>query len=69
MGKELKRLTGVDLIEVPGVNSLTALYLIGEIGLDMTRWKNEKQFASWLGLCPGNRVSGGKRLSGKKTMF
>jgi hypothetical protein len=39
--------------------------LIGEIGLDMTRWNNAKQFASWLGLCPGNKVSGGKRLSGK----
>lgn len=25
---------------------ISALYLIGEIGLDMTRWKNEKQFDS-----------------------
>lgn len=52
-------------MEVPGMNSLTTLYLIGEIGLDMTRWNSPKQFASWLGLCPGNKVSGGKRLSGK----
>lgn len=62
---QLQRLTGVDLMQVPGMNSLTCLYLIGEIGLDMTRWKSAKQFASWLGLCPGNKVSGGKRLSGK----
>jgi len=62
---ELQRLIGVNLMEVPGINSLTALYLIGEIGLDMTRWKSAKQFASWLGLCPGNKVSGGRRLSGK----
>jgi transposase len=55
----------LNLMEVPGMNSLTALYLIGEIGLDMTRWQTAKQFASWLGLCPGNKVSGGKRLSGK----
>lgn len=41
------------------------MQLIGEIGLDMTCWKDAKQFASWLGLCPGNKVSGGKRLSGK----
>lgn len=65
LGTQLQRLTGVDLMEVPGMNSLTALYLIGEIGLDMTRWKSAKQFASWLGLCPGNKVSGGKRMSGK----
>ena len=65
LGTQLQRLTGVDLMEVPGMNSLSALYLIGEIGLDMTRWKNAKQFASWLGLCPGNKVSGGKRISGR----
>ena len=65
LGGELHRLTGVDLLAVPGVNTVTALQLIGEIGLDMTQWTNAKQFASWLGLCPGNKVSGGKRLSGK----
>ncbi len=65
LGTQIQRLTGVDLMEVPGMNSLSALYLIGEIGLDMTRWNNAKQFASWLGLCPGNKVSGGKRISGK----
>ena len=61
----LQGLTGINLLEVPGINSLSALSLIGEIGLDMTRWKGAKQFASWLGLAPGNKVSGGKRLSGK----
>lgn len=65
LGAELHRLTGVDLLAIPGINNVTAMQLIGEIGLDMTRWKDDKQFASWLGLCPGNKVSGGKRLSGK----
>ncbi len=54
-----------DITGKTGMNSLTALYLIGEIGLGMTRWNSPKRFASWLGLCPGNKVSGGKRLSGK----
>lgn len=31
----------------------------------MSRWNSSKQFASWLGLCPGNKVSGGKRLGGR----
>lgn len=65
LGSELHRLLGVDLLAIPGINTISALQLIGEIGLDMSRWKDAKQFASWLGLCPGNRVSGGKRLSGK----
>jgi transposase len=65
LGAELHRLTGVDLLAVPGINHVSALQIIGEIGLDMTQWKSAKQFASWLGLCPGNKVSGGKRLSGK----
>jgi transposase len=65
LGKELHRLTGVDLLAIPGINNLSALQLVSEIGFDMTQWKDAKQFASWLGLCPGNKVSGGKRLSGK----
>lgn len=65
LGKELHRLTGVDLLAIPGVNTVTALQILSEIGFDMTRWKNAKQFASWLGLCPGNKISGGKILSSK----
>jgi transposase len=61
----LIRATGVDLTAIPGIEAYTGLKIISEIGLDLSRWKTSKQFASWLGLCPGNKVSGGKRLSGK----
>jgi transposase len=57
----LEAMTGVDLTQIDGIDSLTALKVISEIGLDMTRWPTSKHFASWLGLCPGNKVSGGKR--------
>ena len=33
--------------------------------MDMSKWPSAKHFASWLGLCPGNKISGGKILSGK----
>jgi len=59
----LKRICGVDLIQVCGLNLLTVLMLLGEIGTDMSRWRNARAFASWLGLCPGARISGGKVLS------
>ena len=57
----LQAMTGVDLTQIDGIDSLTALKIISEIGLDMTRWPTGKHFASWLGLCPGNKMSGGKR--------
>jgi transposase len=40
--------------------------IISEVGLDMGRWKTEAHFASWLGLCPDNRISG-DRVLGKGT--
>lgn len=61
----LKRVTGVDLTRIDGIDGHTALKLISEIGVDMSRWPSEKHFASWLGLCPGNRLSGGTRLSSR----
>ena len=62
---ELYRVTGVDLTKIDGIDSTTVLKIISEIGVDMDRWKSEKHFASWLGLSPGSKVTGGKRLSGK----
>lgn len=65
VSSHLIRITGVDLTAIPGIEASTALKIISEIGLDLSRWKGPKQFAAWLGLCPGNKVSGGKRLGGK----
>jgi transposase len=62
---QLYRLTGVDLTRIDGIDSVTALTILGEIGTDMTRWKTVKHFTSWLGLCPGTKVSGGKVLGSK----
>ena len=65
MHQELVRVTGVDLTQIPSLNVHTVSKIISEIGVDMSKWETSKQFAAWLGLCPGNKVSGGKRLSGK----
>jgi transposase len=59
----LYRIFGVDLTEIPGINALTAHVLFAEIGPDLSRFANGSAFASWLGLCPDNRISGGKILS------
>jgi transposase len=63
----LIRMTGVDLTEIEGIQSLTALKIVSEIGTDMSKWPSAKHFASWLCLCPGNKITGGRRLSGRTT--
>ena len=61
----LQRICGVDLTRVAGLNVLSVLTLISEIGVDMSRWPNAKAFCAWLGLSPGNKISGGKVLSSR----
>jgi transposase len=54
---------GVDLTAIEGVGALVGLTMLTEVGPDLSRFKTEKHFTSWLGLCPDNRISGGKVLS------
>ena len=60
LSSQLFRIAGVDLTQIDGIQVQTAQTVISEVGVDMSRWRTEKQFASWLGLCPDNRISGGK---------
>ena len=62
---QLFRMCGVDLTRIDGVDVTTALAVISEVGVDMSRFKSDKHFASWMGLCPGTRITGGKVISGK----
>jgi len=66
LASELQRVTGVDLTHIDGIDVMVAQTLISEVGLDMSRWKTESNFASWLGLCPDNRITGDKVI-GKGT--
>ena len=50
---------------MPAVSTTAAHALISEIGIDMNRFATHGHLASWLGVCPGNNQSGGKRLSGR----
>ena len=59
---EMQRITGVDLTRIDGLDVMVAQTILSEVGFDMTRWKTEAHFASWLGLCPDNQVSGDKVL-------
>jgi transposase len=63
VGDALIHMSGVDLTSINGIDTNTALKVLAEIGTDMSRWKSSKHFASWLGLSPGTKISGGKILS------
>ncbi len=53
----LFRALGVDLTEVEGIDVGTALVILAEIGVDVSRFPTEKHFASWLGVCPRQHQS------------
>ena len=59
---QLHRVCGVDLTKIPGIKEQAAQIIISEVGLDMSPWNTEKQFSSFLGLCPNNLITGGKIL-------
>lgn len=52
---------------IPGIQATAAATILAEIGVDMSRFPSHKHLASWAGVCPGNKQSGGKRLSSKTT--
>jgi transposase len=53
------------LTTITGVQRRTAEMLIGEIGVDMSRFGSAARLASWAGMCPGNNESAGKHRSGR----
>ena len=52
---------------VPGIGAVAAAAIVAEIGVEMERFPTAGHLASWAGVCPGNKQSGGKRLSGQTT--
>jgi len=56
---------GMDLTRIDGIDVTTVLVVISEVGADLSKFPDHKHFASWLGLCPGTKITGGKVMSGK----
>src|SRR5438552_11357616 len=51
---------GIDLTEIEGIEEMTALTIISEVGVDMSRFATVQHFCSWLGLCPLVKKTGGR---------
>ncbi|MEP6965341.1 MAG: IS110 family transposase [Polaromonas sp.] len=56
---------GVDLTRINGLGMAAVMKILSEIGPSLSHFANVKHFCSWLGLCPGTKISGGKVLSAK----
>ncbi len=56
---------GVDLTRINGLGLAAVMKVLSEVGPDLSRFANVKHFCSWLGLCPGTKISGDKVLSAK----
>jgi len=61
----LKEVIGVDITQVFGISEVSALTIMSEVGTDMSKWKTEHHFTSWLGLAPNTKISGGKIISSR----
>jgi len=62
----LYNVLGVDVTEIYGLKSTTALTIYSETGSDLKKkFPTEKQFLSWTNVVPNNKISGGKILSSK----
>lgn len=63
--REQVRISGIDLTVAPGIDVLTAQTVFSEIGLEVERFPSEKNFTSWLSVCPNNRKTGGRIRSSR----
>ena len=62
----LFRLSGFDLTRIDGIGVDTAAVIISELGLDYSKFPNEKKFVSYLHLAPNLSISAGKKVPGGK---
>ena len=52
------------LLTLPSItDTMTAIAIIGEIGVDMSVFKSVRHFCSWAGVVPANNESAGKKKS------
>jgi transposase len=55
------------LVTIPGIERRAAENIVAELGADLSPFPSAGHLASWVGICPGNHESAGKRRSGRTT--
>jgi transposase len=57
---EQRRILGVDATTIDGIDVMTVQTVLAEVGSDLSAWKTERHWSSWLNLAPKRDVSGGR---------
>jgi transposase len=66
LAQELVRITGVDFSIVPGLSAMTIQTAVSECGINLSAsFIDEHHYASWLGLSPNNKITGGRIISAR----
>jgi transposase len=60
LGAELERILSVNATTIDGINVMTVQTVLAEVGPDLSAWKTEAHWSSWLNLAPKRDVSGGR---------
>ncbi len=64
LAQELARVTGVDFSVVPSLSAMTVQTAVSECGINLgASFVDEHHYASWLGLSPNNKITGGRVFS------
>ena len=58
---------GKDLTVLPAHTDYSVLQIISEVGTDLSKWRTEKHFTSWMGLAPGTHQSGKRHANVKRS--
>ena len=67
LGAYMERILNTDLTQIEGIGATTVHTFFTEVGtrVELSKFPTDKHFISWLGLCPANKISGGKILSSR----
>ena len=66
LAEELERILGVNAICIDGIDGMTIQTVLAEVGPDLSAWKTEDQWSSWLNLAPKRDISGGRVIRHKR---
>ena len=61
----LHQIHKIDVLEIYGLNEISALQVLAETGPDLTKWETPEKFVAWLNLCPNRKITGGKVVGSK----
>ena len=60
LAAELERILGVNAQRIDGIDVMTIQTVVAEVGTDLSAWKTEAHWTSWLNLAPKRDISGGR---------